>query len=82
MPTRGDADFKTTATTRVRPTYRELLEAQPHRAAVRDVGQLFGAEVVDVGSRHIIFQLTSWSRRIDAFVRMVRRKRGAVWGRV
>ena len=70
LPSRGD--FKATATTRARPTYRELLEAQPHRAAVRDVGALFGAEVVDVGSRHIIFQLTSWSRRIDAFVRMVR----------
>ncbi len=27
--------------------------------------------MVDVGSRHIIFQLTSWSRRIDAFVRML-----------
>jgi acetolactate synthase-1/3 small subunit len=39
--------------------------------AVRDVGNLFGAEVVDVGSRHIVFQLTSWSRRIDAFIRML-----------
>jgi acetolactate synthase-1/3 small subunit len=54
-----------------RPSYRELLAAQGHKAAVRDLGQLFGAEVVDVGSRHIIFQLTSWSRRIDAFVRMM-----------
>jgi acetolactate synthase-1/3 small subunit len=40
-----------------------------NRASVRDIGALFGAEVVDVGSRHIVFQLTSWSRRIDAFVR-------------
>ena len=54
-----------------RPSYRELLGAQAHRASVRDVGALFGAEVVDVGSRHITFQLTSWSRRIDAFVRML-----------
>lgn len=54
-----------------RPSYAELLAAQSHRAAVRDLGQLFGAEVVDVGSRHIIFQLTSWSRRIDAFVRIL-----------
>jgi acetolactate synthase-1/3 small subunit len=38
---------------------------------VRDLGQLFGAEVVDVGTRHIVFQLTSWSRRIDAFIRML-----------
>ena len=52
------------------PTYKELLAAQGHRASVRDLGALFGAEVVDVGSRHITFQLTSWSRRIDAFVRM------------
>jgi len=40
-------------------------------AAVRDIGDLFGAEVVDVGSSHVIFQLTSWSRRIDAFIRML-----------
>lgn len=54
-----------------RPTYRELLDAQTHKAAVRDLGALFGAEVVDVGSRHITFQLTSWSRRVDAFIRML-----------
>ncbi len=30
-------------------SYRTLVDAQPHRAAVRDVGALFGAEVVDVG---------------------------------
>jgi acetolactate synthase-1/3 small subunit len=47
------------------------LGSQPHKAAVRDLGQLFGAEVVDVGTRHIVFQLTSWSRRIDAFIRML-----------
>ena len=38
---------------------------------MRDLGQLFGAEVVDVGTRHIVLQLTSWSRRIDAFIRML-----------
>jgi len=59
------------ATKAPRPDYHELINAQNHRTAVRDVGQLFGAEVVDVGSRHIIFQLTSWSRRIDAFIRML-----------
>lgn len=53
------------------PSYSELLSAQGHRASVRDLGELFGAEVVDVGSRHITFQLTSWSRRVDAFVRML-----------
>lgn len=56
---------------RSRPDYNELISAQSHRTAVRDLGQLFGAEVVDVGSRHIIFQLSSWSRRIDAFIRML-----------
>jgi acetolactate synthase-1/3 small subunit len=54
-----------------RPSYKELLAAQSHKLAVRDLGQLFGAEVVDVGSRHIVFQLTSWSRRVDAFIRML-----------
>lgn len=70
LPNTGD--FRTDASSRLRPTYRALLDAQPHRAAVRDIGELFGAEVVDVGTRHIVFQLTSWSRRIDAFIKMVR----------
>ena len=48
--------------------YGTLISAQPHRAAVRDVGTLFGAEVVDVGTHHITFQLTSWSKRVEAFV--------------
>lgn len=30
--------------------YRALVDAQPHRTAVRDIGALFGAEVVDVGA--------------------------------
>lgn len=67
------------APTRPRPpTYAALIDAQPHRAAVRDIGALFGSEVVDVGSRHITFQLTSWPRRIDAFIRMVRGPRGTM----
>ncbi len=48
-----------------------LFPSFPCSAAVRDIGALFGAEIVDVGSRHIVFQLTSWSRRIDAFIRML-----------
>ena len=44
--------------------YSTLIAAQPHRAAVRDVGTLFGAEVVDVGTHHITFQLTSWSKLV------------------
>ena len=69
LPNTGD--FRADASAKSRPSYKALLDAQPHRAAVRDIGELFGAEVVDVGSRHIVFQLTSWSRRIDAFIRMV-----------
>ncbi len=69
LPASGN--YRADAATDTRPGYRELVGAQAHRAAVRDIGQLFGAEVVDVGSRHIVFQLTSWSRRIDAFVRMM-----------
>ena len=30
--------------------------------------ELFGAEVVDVGTHHITFQLTSWSKRVEAFI--------------
>ena len=68
MPQTGNASDNSPHS---RPTYRELLSAQTHKASVRDLGTLFGAEVVDVGSRHITYQLTSWSRRIDAFIRML-----------
>ena len=47
---------------------RGLIDAGPHRAAVRDIGTLFGAEVVDVGTHHITYMLTSWSKRIEAFI--------------
>jgi acetolactate synthase small subunit len=69
MPRTGDAAADNSPT--ARPTYKELLAAQSHKASVRDLGALFGAEVVDVGSRHITYQLTSWSRRVDAFIRML-----------
>jgi acetolactate synthase-1/3 small subunit len=49
-------------------SYVDLIDAQPHRSAVRDIGALFGAEVVDVGTHSIIFQLVSWSRRVEAFI--------------
>ena len=71
LPRAPTDDFRAAALTTSRPSYQDLLSAQPHRAAVRDIGELFGADVVDVGSRHIIFSLVSWSRRIDAFIRMV-----------
>jgi len=69
MPQTGNATSDNSP--HARPTYKELLSAQTHKASVRDLGTLFGAEVVDVGSRHITYQLTSWSRRIDAFIRML-----------
>jgi acetolactate synthase-1/3 small subunit len=69
MPRTGDAAADNSPL--ARPTYADLLAAQTHKASVRDLGALFGAEVVDVGSRHITYQLTSWSRRIDAFIRML-----------
>jgi acetolactate synthase small subunit len=69
MPRTGDAQADNSPT--ARPSYNALLAAQGHKASVRDLGALFGAEVVDVGSRHITYQLTSWSRRVDAFIRML-----------
>jgi acetolactate synthase small subunit len=69
MPRTGDSLADNSPLSR--PSYTELLAAQAHKASVRDLGALFGAEVVDVGSRHITYQLTSWSRRIDAFIRML-----------
>jgi acetolactate synthase-1/3 small subunit len=69
MPQTGNAGADSSPHARL--GYDELIAAQAHKASVRDLGALFGAEVVDVGSRHITYQLTSWSRRIDAFIRML-----------
>lgn len=57
---------------RLTPNYKSLMEAHPHREAVTALAALFGAEVVDVGSNQIILELSSWTRRIDAFIRAVR----------
>lgn len=57
---------------RLTPHYKALMEAHPHREAVTALASLFGAEVVDVGSNQIILELSSWTRRIDAFIRAVR----------
>ncbi len=64
-------DFAKDAAANVSPSYAALIAAQPHRAAVRELGSLFAAEVVDVGNRHVVFQLTSWPRRVDAFLRLL-----------
>lgn len=57
---------------RLTPHYKALMEAHPHREAVTALASLFGAEVVDVGSNQIILELSSWTRRIDAFIRAIR----------
>ena len=53
-------------------SYDHLLEAKQHRESVTALATLFGAEVVDVGTNQVVFELVSWSRRIDAFLRAVK----------
>ncbi len=52
--------------------YADLMSAHFHREAVMQQAKLFNAEVVDVGSEHMTLELSSWSRRIDAFIEMLR----------
>ena len=48
------------------------MESRKHRQAVVDTCQLFGSNVVDVGTDSMIVELVSWSRRIDAFIRTMK----------
>ena len=52
--------------------YSDLMNAHFHREAILQHVKLFGGEVVDVGSDHITVGLTSWPRRIDAFIQMLK----------
>lgn len=52
-------------------TDEQLLEAHARRAAVTELGKLYGGETVDVGREHVTIQLVSWPRRVDAFIRML-----------
>ena len=37
-----------------------------------ELAKAFEGEIVDLGSHHMILQLTTWPRRVDAFIRMMR----------
>jgi len=52
--------------------YAELMESRAHRSAVLELCGLFGADVVDVGTQHAIVLLSSWSARVDAFLKLLR----------
>lgn len=54
------------------PTYTDLMNSRQHRDAVVATCDLFGADVVDVGTDQMIVELVSWSRRIDAFIRTMK----------
>ena len=53
------------------PSYEDLMAMHFHRAAIVEVAKIFGAKVSDVGSEHMIIELSSWSARVDAFLRML-----------
>lgn len=41
------------------------------RSAVLELAKMYDAKVADIGTDHVIVELVSWSRRCDAFVRMM-----------
>jgi len=51
--------------------YDSLMQSQFHRQAVINIAETFGAEVHDVGTDSVILQLSSWSKRVDAFIRIL-----------
>lgn len=53
------------------PSGEELRSQHYHRQAVMDLQNLFDADVIDIGPEHVVLQLTSWQRRIDAFIKML-----------
>jgi acetolactate synthase-1/3 small subunit len=54
------------------PTYEDMMNSHFHRSAVMELAKAFEGEIVDLGSHHMILQLTTWPRRVDAFIRMMR----------
>jgi acetolactate synthase-1/3 small subunit len=60
-----------TPSTILQPTEDQLRSQHYHRQAVMDLQKLFNAEVNDIGPEHVVLQLTSWQRRIDAFIKML-----------
>ena len=60
----GEADLQA-------PSYEDLMAVHFHRTAIIEVANIFGATVSDVGSEHMIIELSSWSARVDAFLKML-----------
>ena len=48
-----------------------LMLQHERRQALLGLSNLFEAKVADVGSRHVILQLTSWPKRVEAFVKLL-----------
>ena len=41
------------------------------RAAVLEMAKVYDAKVIDIGAEHLVLELVSWSRRCDAFIKMM-----------
>ena len=41
------------------------------RAAVLEMAKMYDAKVIDIGAEHLVLELVSWSRRCDAFIKMM-----------
>jgi len=52
-------------------SYDEMMASHFHRQAVLDIAKMFEARVADIGSESIILEMVSWSRRVDAFFRIL-----------
>ena len=51
------------------PTYEEVMNAHFHKASIMQISDLYDANIVDVGTQHLVVQITSWPRRVDALIR-------------
>eukprot|EP00127_Corallochytrium_limacisporum_P006496 Clim_evm27s229 gene=Clim_evmTU27s229 len=51
-------------------TPAELQAISQQRHAVTELAKLFEAKIVDIGEDHLIVELTTWSRRVDAFMKL------------
>eukprot|EP00924_Labyrinthula_sp_SR-Ha-C_P001071 snap_masked-scaffold_7-processed-gene-12.31-mRNA-1 protein AED:0.04 eAED:0.04 QI:0/-1/0/1/-1/1/1/0/276 len=51
--------------------YETLMAMHFHREAIESLTRKFGGQVSDVGNDSMIVELSSWSRRVDAFIKML-----------
>jgi len=52
-------------------SYNDIMSTHLFKQAVIETAKIFDAKVIDVGSETLVFEIVSWSKRVDAFIRMM-----------